>query len=170
MKENSASYTVGVLSDTHGSLRPEVLKIFREVDMIVHAGDIGSIEVIEGLRKVAPVVAVRGNMDYQRWADSLPASELVELGEVLLYVLHDRALLDLDPAAAGISAVISGHTHRAAVEQRGGVLYVNPGTAGPFRGPTSVALLRITGKQVQAQVMRLDQEDSSVRKRGGSLK
>jgi putative phosphoesterase len=119
-----------------------VAEAFAGVDLIIHAGDIGNNEVLEALRAIAPVHAVRGNMD-GGWAHDLPVTVVVEVGEVLIYVLHDAYLLKLDPAAAGFVAVINGHTHRAAVEKRKGVLFLNPGCASPYSSSGTVALLRI---------------------------
>ncbi|MBW2624914.1 MAG: metallophosphoesterase family protein [Deltaproteobacteria bacterium] len=147
-------FLVGVISDTHGHLRPEVAEAFAGVDLIIHAGDIGKNEVLEALRAIAPVHAVRGNMD-GGWANGLPAAEVVEIGEVLIYVLHDAYLLNLDPAAAGFVAVINGHTHRAAVEKRKGVLFLNPGSASPHSSSGTVALLRIRGTSLVPQIVTL---------------
>ena len=148
------SFLVGIISDTHGHLRPEVAEAFAGVDLIIHAGDIGNNEVLEALRSIAPVHAVRGNMD-GGWAYGLPVTEVVEVGEVLIYVLHDAYLLNLDPAAAGFVAVINGHTHRAAVEKRKGVLFLNPGSASPHSSSGTVALLRIRGTSLEPEVVEL---------------
>lgn len=147
-------FIVGIISDTHGHLRPEVAEAFAGVDLIIHAGDIGNNEVLEALRAIAPVHAVRGNMD-GGWAHDLPVTEVVEVGEVLIYVLHDAYLLNLDPAAAGFVAVINGHTHRAAVEKRKGVLFLNPGSASPHSSSGTVALLRIRGTSLVPEVVEL---------------
>ncbi len=147
-------FLVGIISDTHGHLRPEVAKAFAGVDLIIHAGDIGNHEVLQELRAIAPVHAVRGNMD-GGWAHCLPATEVVEIGEVLIYVLHDTYLLDLDPAAAGFVAVINGHTHRAAIEKREGVLFLNPGSASPYSSTGTVALLQIQGSSLKPEVVEL---------------
>ena len=147
-------FLVGIISDTHGHLPPEVAEAFAGVDLIIHAGDIGNNEVLEALRAIAPVHAVRGNMD-GGWAYGLPATEVVEVGEVLIYVLHDAYLLNLDPAAAGFVAVINGHTHRAAVEKRKGVLFLNPGSASPHSSSGTVALLRIRGTSLEPEVVEL---------------
>lgn len=147
-------FLAGVISDTHGNLRPEVTKAFEEVDLIIHAGDIGKSEVLEDLQALAPVHAVRGNMD-GGWALGLPATEVVEIGEVLLYVLHDADQLDLDPAAAGFSVVINGHTHQPSIAWRNGVLFLNPGSAGPFSSSGTVALLHIRGTSVEPQLVKL---------------
>jgi len=131
---------LGVISDTHGLLRPEAVEALRGSDLIVHAGDVGSPEVLTGLQAIAPVVAVRGNNDRGPWADALPAFETLELGGASFYVLHDVGELDLDPRVAGFAAVISGHSHQPRSEARDGVLFFNPGSAGPrrFRLPISI--------------------------------
>jgi putative phosphoesterase len=147
-------FIVGVISDTHGYLRPEVAEAFAGVDLIIHAGDIGNHEVLDTLRAIAPVHAVRGNMD-GGWAHGLPATEVVEIGEVLIYVLHDAYHLNLDPAVAGFVVVINGHTHRAAVEKRKGVLFLNPGSASPHSSSGTVALLRIQGTSITPKIVEL---------------
>jgi putative phosphoesterase len=148
---------VGLVSDTHGLVRPEALDALRGVERIVHAGDVGGREVLDALAAVAPVVAVRGNNDRGPWADALPGSEVIEVAGRTLFVLHDLAELDLDPVAAGFDAVISGHSHRPRVEERRGVLYVNPGSAGPrrFTLPIAVARLRIDGEAIAAEIVEL---------------
>lgn len=148
---------VAVLSDTHGLLRPEVLEALRGADLIVHAGDVGSPEVLERLREMAPLVAVRGNVDHGSWAEALPATEVVPAGEHRIYMLHDLQQLHLDPAAAGFAVVVSGHTHRPLAERRRGVLYLNPGSAGPrrFKLPISLARLRITGRMIEHELVEL---------------
>ncbi len=135
---------MGVISDTHGLLRPEAVEALRGVDRIVHAGDVDDPGILERLADVAPVDAVRGNVDRGRWARELPETEVVEAGGRTLYVLHRLETLDLDPAAAGFDAVIYGHTHLPRAERKDGVLYLNPGSAGPRRHhkPVSLALLR----------------------------
>jgi putative phosphoesterase len=151
------SYRIGVISDTHGLVRPEAIKALAGVEMIIHAGDIGTPAVLEALHSIAPVVAVRGNNDTDEWARALPDTEVVELGDVALYVLHDVHELDLDPGAAGFHAVISGHSHRPSIATRRGVLYVNPGSAGPrrFKLPISLAQLHIQGATVEPQLITL---------------
>jgi len=148
---------IGVISDTHGLVRPEALEALRGSELIVHAGDIGGLEVLDALRVLAPVVAVRGNNDRDGWGRTLRETEVVEVGDVHLYVLHDLHGLDLDPAAAGFRAVISGHSHRPLVEERKGVLYLNPGSAGPrrFTLPIAVARLRVTGSSLSAEIIEL---------------
>ncbi len=145
---------VGVISDTHGLLRPEALAALRGADHLVHAGDIGTPEVLRELRAVAPLTVVRGNNDRETWARTIPDAASVRLGGIVLYVLHDLKALELDPAAAGFRVVVSGHSHQPHVEERDGVLYVNPGSAGPrrFRLPVSVALLEVDGGQVRARI------------------
>jgi putative phosphoesterase len=149
--------SVGVISDTHGLLRPEAVEALAGSELIVHAGDVGDASVLERLRAVAPTIAVRGNIDTSTWARSLPVTEVVEAGELQLYVLHDLASLDLDPKAAGFAAVISGHTHRPAADVRDGVLFLNPGSAGPrrFTLPVAVARLEVAGARLSHQIIEL---------------
>jgi putative phosphoesterase len=149
---------VGVISDTHGLLRPAALAALAGVHHIVHAGDIGSTEVLEELAALAPVTAVRGNNDRGAWAQAIAATEAVEVGGVWLYVLHDVHDLDLNPRAAGFVAVISGHSHQPSLQERDGVLYVNPGSAGPrrFRLPVSVGRLVVDGGRVTGHLTTLD--------------
>lgn len=135
--------TIGVISDTHGLIRPEALEFLQGSDLIIHAGDIGKPEVLESLREIAPVYAVRGNNDKQPWAEGLPYTEVVEVESHFLYVLHEIQCLDLDPGAAQFSAVIFGHSHHPLAEYRKGVLYLNPGSAGPRRFHLPIALARL---------------------------
>jgi len=136
---------IGVISDTHGLLRPEALAALRGVDRIIHAGDIGAPDVLEALAALAPVTAVRGNNDRGPWADAIAHTQVVEAGDgVLIYVIHDVAEIDVDPAAAGFAAVIAGHFHRPLNELRDGVLWFNPGSAGPRRFKLPIALGRLT--------------------------
>ncbi len=148
---------VGLISDTHGLLRPEAIDALQGSDHIVHAGDVGDPAIIDRLITIAPVTVVRGNIDRGPWAAPWPETEVVEIGGVHLYVLHDLAALDLDPAAAGFAAVIYGHSHKPVCEHKRAVLYVNPGSAGPrrFTLPISVGLLRIEGAAVSARVIDL---------------
>ena len=148
---------IGLISDTHGLMRPEALAALQGVSQIIHAGDVGSPEVLAALRGVASVTAIRGNVDHGRWVQGLPASRVVEVDGVLLYVLHDLGALDLDPAAAGFAAVISGHSHKPRVERRDEVLYINPGSAGPrrFKLPVTLALLRLLHGGVEAELVTL---------------
>ena len=148
---------MGVISDTHGLVRDEALAALAGSEAIVHAGDIGAPEVLQALRAIAPVHAVRGNNDRDEWARELPAIDVVEVGSQLLYLVHDIADLDVDPAAAGFAAVIYGHSHKPLAERRHGVLYLNPGSAGPrrFRLPVSVARLEVRADGVEAKLVEL---------------
>lgn len=150
--------TIGVISDTHGLLRPEAVEALRGCDLLIHAGDVGDPAILGELRRLAPVHAVRGNVDRGAWALELPMTEVVEVGSVLLYVLHDLATLDLDPAAAGFAAVVYGHSHRPSQEIRHGVLYLNPGSAGPrrFRLPVTVARLTVSASGLDAEIVEID--------------
>jgi hypothetical protein len=150
-------HRIGVISDTHGLLRSEALAALSGSELIVHAGDVGKPEVLDALRQLAPVVAIRGNNDCGGWADALASSEVVELDGTFLYLVHDVAELDLDPAAAGFAAVISGHSHRPSAELRDGVLYLNPGSAGPrrFRLPISLARLSLCEGILQPELLTL---------------
>jgi putative phosphoesterase len=136
---------IGLISDTHGLLRPQAVEALRGSELIIHAGDVGRPEILEELRRIAPVVAVRGNIDRGDWAGQLPVSAVAETGSVQVYVIHDVKELDLDPVAAGFGVVVSGHSHKPGQMERGGVLYANPGSAGPrrFRLPVTVARLHI---------------------------
>jgi len=149
---------VGVISDTHGLLRAEAIAALRGSQLIVHAGDIGKQEVLDQLRALAPTSAVRGNVDTQGWAARLPTTEAVEVGELRLWLLHDISELDLDPVAAGFAAVIFGHSHQPSIEMRDGILFLNPGSAGPrrFRLPVTVARLVVAGRTIRPQIVELD--------------
>lgn len=157
-RKDGGVHRVGVVSDTHGLVRPGLLAAFSDADLIIHAGDIGNGRVLDELRARAPVVAVRGNMDEGPWARGLRETEVVEIGGTLLYVLHDVEKLDLDPAAAGFRAVISGHSHQPSQFRRNGVLFLNPGSAGPrrFRLPVSAAVLVLRGETLGAEVIALE--------------
>ena len=148
---------VGVISDTHGLLRPQALEHLRGSHHIIHAGDIGSPEIIPRLQEIAPVTAIRGNIDIQSWARRFPETEAVELGGRLIYIIHDVNALDLDPQAGGFAAVISGHSHQPSREIRKRVLYFNPGSAGQrrFKLPVSLGRLEI-GSRIEARWIRLD--------------
>jgi len=148
---------VGLISDTHGLLRPEALAFLAGSDHIVHAGDICEPGVLDALAAIAPVTAVRGNNDRGAWAERLRETELVQAGEVWLYAIHDRAQIDIDPVAAGVGVLVFGHSHQPSVEERDGVLYVNPGSAGPrrFRLPISVGELTVLGRSVSARTVEL---------------
>jgi len=136
---------IGLISDTHGLLRKEAVEALRGSELIIHAGDVGKPEILEELRKIAPIVAVRGNVDTEAWARALPETAVVEAGAVLIYVLHDVKALDLNPAAAGFHIVVSGHSHKPGKTEHDGVRYINPGSAGPrrFRLPVTVARLNL---------------------------
>ena len=148
---------IGVISDTHGLLRPEAVDALRGSRHIIHAGDVGSPDILEKLFQIAPVTAVRGNIDKEAWARILPETEVIELGGISIYALHDLARLDLKPQAAGFSVVISGHTHRPQQETRDGVLFFNPGSAGPrrFKLPISVGRLVIEHGKVRGELVEL---------------
>lgn len=134
---------VGLISDTHGLMRESALAALQGSDLIVHAGDVGTSAVLEALRGLAPVVAVRGNIDQGTWASALPATAIAEAGPARIYVLHDLHELDLDPAAAGFHLVVSGHSHKPGQTERSGVLYINPGSAGPRRFRLPLTLVRL---------------------------
>ena len=148
---------ISVISDTHGLLRPQALAALNAAQVIVHAGDIGDPQVLAALRGLAPVVAVRGNNDRGAWARRLPARVTLEIGALRLHVVHDVHDVMLDPAAAGIAVVIAGHSHRPLLEERNGVLFVNPGSAGPrrFSLPVSLAHLWIEGRSVRGTLVPL---------------
>ena len=152
-----AQRRVGLISDTHGLLRPEAVAFLRGSDFIVHGGDIGHAGVLEELAALAPVTAVRGNNDKAAWAGAVPETEVLQVGAVRIYVVHDLGDVELDPEAAGFRVVVSGHSHRPSVTERAGVLYVNPGSAGPrrFKLPITVGELMIVEKSVTARVVEL---------------
>jgi uncharacterized protein len=135
--------TIGLISDTHGLLRPQALRALEGSDLIIHAGDVGAPEILEALKTLAPVFAVRGNVDMEPWALALPETEVIETVTATIYVLHDVHALDLDPAAAGFQIVVSGHSHKPARTERGGVLFLNPGSAGPRRFDLPVTVARL---------------------------
>ena len=151
-------HKIGIISDTHGLVRQGVVKSFKDVDLIVHAGDVGKPEALETLQAITRVYPVRGNIDGGKWTDKLPFTEVIKVGQVYLYVLHDLNSLDLDPAAAGFNAVISGHSHVPKIENRNGVLFLNPGSAGPrrFKYPVSVAFLYVNGVSIDAEIVELE--------------
>jgi len=149
---------VGLISDTHGLLRPEASAFLHGCDHIVHGGDIGDRKVLQELGAIAPTTAVRGNNDKGGWARGLSDTELVQLAEVFVYVIHDLAELDIEPRAAGVAVVVSGHSHKPVIQERNGVLYINPGSAGPrrFKLPITIGEMRITGKSVTPRIIELD--------------
>jgi putative phosphoesterase len=148
---------IGIISDTHGVLRPEAVATLRGADLILHAGDVGKPEILDNLRALAPVIAVRGNIDRGRLAEDLPDTEVVKFAGLHLYLLHDRTKLDLDPAAAGFAAVVFGHSHIPEQTLRKGVLYFNPGSAGPkrFALPVSVGRLKIVSGQLEGELITI---------------
>jgi uncharacterized protein len=148
---------IGVISDTHGLLRPEAITALRGSERIIHAGDVGAPEILDKLRSIAPVIAVRGNVDKGAWARKLPETEVVEAGGICIYVLHDLAQLDLKPRAAGFHVVISGHSHIPKQETREGVLYFNPGSAGPrrFKLPISIGKLTLERGEVRGEIVKI---------------
>ena len=154
---NSAT-RIGLISDTHGLLRKEAQETLRGSELIIHAGDVGKRVILEELRKIAPVVAVRGNVDKEPWAKVLPETAVAEAGAVLIYVLHDANALDLNPAAAGFHIVVSGHSHKPGKTERDGVLYINPGSAGPprFQLPVTVARLNLGRIPYEVEFVNLE--------------
>lgn len=157
MRAPSGKIRIGVISDTHDLVRPAATLALAGVDRILHAGDICGRHVLDELARIAPVTAVRGNNDRGAWAAAMPATEAIEVGAVSIYMLHDVAELDLDPEAAGFRIVVSGHSHRPAIREENGVLYVNPGSAGPrrFSLPVSMGLIEIAGADVRASLHAL---------------
>lgn len=153
-----ASTHVGLISDTHGLLRPEVVTALGGSDFIVHAGDIGDPSILDRLAKIAPTIAVRGNNDKGTWASRIPETEVLDVGAILIYVLHDVGELDLDPVAAGFQVVVAGHSHQPSIKWRDNVLFINPGSAGPrrFKLPVSVGKLAISGQAVSPRLIELD--------------
>jgi hypothetical protein len=156
-RKPASAVRVGVISDTHGLLRPEAIAALRGSDAIVHAGDIGGPHILEQLNAIAPVTAVRGNNDRESWARHLPETAVLEVGGARLFVIHDLNALRIDPKAEGFAVVISGHSHQPLSVRRGGVLFFNPGSAGPrrFRLPVSVGTLRLGGGRLVARLRRL---------------
>lgn len=148
---------VGLISDTHGLLRPQAVKFLRGSDLIVHAGDIGEAEVLKQLEELAPVKAVRGNNDHGDWADAIPHTDVVKVEQVVIFAIHDASELGMHRVPADVRVVVSGHSHRPLVSERDGVLYVNPGSAGPqrFKLPIAVAELRVVGASVKARIVEL---------------
>ena len=147
---------IGVISDTHGLLRPEAVELLRGSEHIIHAGDIGAPEIVGELEKISPVTAICGNVDTEAWARRFAKTEVVELGGLFLYVIHDANALDLNPKAAGFAAVISGHSHKPKQEVKDGVLYFNPGSAGPrrFKLPISVGRIQIVNGKLHGEILQ----------------
>jgi hypothetical protein len=150
---------IGVVSDTHGLFRPGIARTFTAVDLILHVGDSELPEILDSLREIAPLVAIRGNMDQGRWAEAIPVSKVVAAGGHRIYLVHSLDWMDLSPADAGVSAVVYGHTHLPDIRRHEGILYLNPGSAGPRRQikPVSVAILRIRGESLDAEIIHLDE-------------
>lgn len=148
---------ISVISDTHGLVHPEAMQALRGAELIIHAGDIGKPDVIETLKSIAPVVAIRGNNDREKWARKFPETAVVEVGKVRIYVIHNIKEIKIDPSAAGFRVVISGHSHRPSIIERDGVLFLNPGSAGSrrFKLPVAVAWLRVRGESVSARIVEL---------------
>jgi putative phosphoesterase len=151
------NYLIGVLSDTHGYLPAGLPKIFKKVDLIIHAGDIGDKKVLEELSQIAPIVAVRGNMDYGNWAKKLPHSEIIEIGPIVVYVRHIANRLDIASGTSDFKVIITGHTHRPDVSEKRGITFLNPGSASfpKFGHPTSVALLTLHGDALSVRIIEL---------------
>ena len=149
---------VGLISDTHGLLRPQAIAALQGSSVIIHAGDVGKPEILERLRAIAPTFAVRGNIDTQPWASALPTTVDIEVWHLRLYVLHQVSQLDLDPAAAKFAGVIYGHSHQPSIETRDGVLFINPGSAGPrrFKLPVTIARLSLQGGELQPEIVDLN--------------
>ncbi|MEO8735288.1 MAG: metallophosphoesterase family protein [Edaphobacter sp.] len=146
---------VGIISDTHGLLRPEAVAALAGVEHILHAGDVGDVRILDTLREIASVTAIRGNVDCRGECAELPATDAVELGGKLFYLVHSVGDLDINPVVAGVAAVVSGHSHKASIEVRNGVMYLNPGSAGPrrFNLPVTVALMTVGVAGVEAKIM-----------------
>ena len=153
-----AATTVGVISDTHGLLRPEAVAALRGSDYIIHAGDIGDPQILDKLAEIAPLTAVRGNVDHEAWARKIPTTNVLQIGDISIYVLHILQELDLKPEAAKFAAVVYGHSHVPKQESKNGVLYFNPGSAGPkrFKLPVSVGRLTIKAGKIDANILALE--------------
>jgi putative phosphoesterase len=158
-----AGARVGLISDTHGVLRPEAVAFLRGCSLIIHGGDIGGSQILDELASIAPVTAVRGNNDTEPWAERLRETELIRVGEVRVYVVHDLAKMNTDPSAQGIRVVVSGHSHKPLIDERGGVLFVNPGSAGRrrFKLPIAIGELTIEGASVTARIVTLVDADGT---------
>ena len=156
---SSKALRVGLISDTHGLLRPEAKRFASGCDYLIHGGDVGTPDILEELAAFAPLTAVKGNNDTQPWAAHLPATDMIRIGGLFVYVIHDLAELDIDPLAAGVRVIVSGHSHKPSVEELRGALYVNPGSCGPrrFKLPISVGELLVRGGEVRARTFDLIQ-------------
>jgi len=153
------SIRIGVISDTHNLVRPEAIRFLSGSQMIIHCGDICGPEVLTELARIAPVTAVRGNNDQGPWAEKLPEYELLPVGKICVFVIHDLSQMDIDPASAGAAVVLSGHSHNPGIEWRAGILYVNPGSAGPrrFKLPISAGELNVEGDSITPRIVDLEQ-------------
>lgn len=158
VQDSVLKHQIGIISDTHGLLRPEALTALKGSDLIIHAGDIGDVAVLRSLQEIAPVLAVRGNNDTERWAVRLPRTRRLQLGKVLIHVIHDVKDFNMDRSRTRARVVISGHSHRPSVAERQGTLFINPGSAGPrrFKLPTAVASLNLQHGQIQIRMIDLD--------------
>ncbi len=156
--EAKENFLIGVLSDTHGHLPTGVTKAFKKADLIIHAGDIGDEKVLDELSQIAPIVAVRGNMDFGKWTKKLPDEETIEIGSIILYVLHNSGRLDIDPNHADFKAVISGHTHRPEIYEKDGICFLNPGSASypKFGNSASAGLIQIRGDALSIKLVKLN--------------
>jgi putative phosphoesterase len=156
MNTNNA-LRVGIVSDTHGLFRPETRAFLIGCDYIIHGGDVGRTQILEELALMAPLISVRGNNDTEPWAGRLRETELIRVGNIFVYVIHNLAELGIDPAAAGVRVVISGHSHKPAIAERDGILYINPGSCGPrrFKLPISAAEMTVSGSAVRARIVKL---------------
>lgn len=148
--------TIGAISDTHGLLRPEVLKLFKSVDLILHAGDIGDPQILEQLKALAPTIVVRGNNDKGEWATRIPESRKVDVGAISIFMIHDVKEISVSNLT-GVDIILSGHSHKPSIERRGGILYLNPGSAGPrrFKLPIGVARITIKKSRVTARLIEI---------------
>jgi putative phosphoesterase len=148
---------VGLISDTHGLFRPEARAFLVGCDYIIHGGDVGRAQILEDLALMAPLISVRGNNDTEPWAARLRETELIRVGNIFVYVIHNLAQLDIDPAAAGVRVVVCGHSHKPMIEERDGILYVNPGSCGPrrFKLPISIGEVTVSGSAVRARIANL---------------
>ena len=153
----NAPKLIGLISDTHGLLRKEAVAALRGSELVVHAGDVGKQEILEELERIAPVVAVRGNVDTAAWAAKLPETAVAEADGVSIYVLHDLSSLDVNPVAAGFRIVVSGHSHKPGKTERNGILYINPGSAGPrrFQLPVTLARLNVSKSPYEVEFVHL---------------
>ncbi len=148
---------IGIISDTHGLLRPQAIAALQGVDLILHAGDIGKLDVLTQLENIAPVTAVRGNNDREAWAEAIPEQQTLQVGAVSIHLLHIAKELTLEPKTAGVQVVVSGHSHQPLIEEQQGILFINPGSAGPrrFHLPVSIAYLQVAGTDLQAKIVEL---------------